>query len=182
MSYNNDRADTSGYWEKGVFKSMIPYVLPDNCPPKAAKFFGTEHVSKDEKSAPEPTREVVSELYLNASEMWSRSVSSRPRVRPQFFGRGGGNTERLPPSNSQMEKECQPSAFDRVHTEKSHDMPEKAKGFFGVTGPPSPMTSADAKTSAAYICHLSPDMKSGRNSPIDLDVKGVIGESERCWA
>ena len=162
---------------------MIPYVLPDNCSPKAAKFFGVEHVSKEERSAPEPTSEVVSQLYLSAAESWGQIAAVRPRIRPQFFGRQL-NFEQPPLSLAQSKSDKdQILPFDRSPEEEARDMPEKAKKLFGVTVARSPASSrADAKTSAAYICHSSPDVKSGRNSPVELNVKGIVNENaESCW-
>ena len=185
LSFADGRKSTTGYWEKGQYKSEVNYLLPEKCPPKAAKILGVEFVpQRSECKSPEvPCAEEVEHAYIESADSWRSASVTRARVRPQFYGRGGTSEQLFPTyPDPQCCSEADDSRYDKDKENHTTDFSQnKDSGYDDDT---LAKTSAAASTTEfsyeSNFC-LSPgpgawDLADlGRVEDVDGDVKGIVG-------
>jgi len=151
MQFGNGRADQAGIWERGVFHEGIDYVLPKNCPKKAAKFFGEESqldswVGKSDERNPHG-EESVETKYTNAFDAWENTAIDRlqNRERTKRFYYGGQHVQA--PADEKdcagLPSNCPPKAAKLLGQDAAlpADCPKKAAAILGCSTVPGPMAS-----------------------------------------
>lgn len=161
MSFGNGRAHQVGTWEKGVFHEGTDYVLPKNCPRKAAKFFGEESQldsSADRGGASmlqQQSEESVETKYSNAIDAWENAATDRSqgRERTKRFHYGSllvqGQEAKADDKDSfsgLLPSKCPPKAAKVLGAESKlpADCPKKAAAFFGNSTVPVPGPTASS--------------------------------------